>query len=304
MMNRRVTTGRRVFRPLGSITLRPRRVAHVLARVCTLLAVAILCACTKTVDMQSGLKDAEANEIVSVLNRNGIEAQKRPTKEGVALSIKEEDLSRATQVLNAAGLPRRNLSNLGQVFKKEGMISTPLEERARYIHGLSEELEYTLQQFDRVVAARVHVVLPERVAPGEPIQPSSAAVFIKYRPPLDEDMVTPRVRNLVASSIPGLSGEAANSKVSVVLVASELESPAYEWTYVGPFRVLQDSAGWLRTILFILIVLSMAGLGLAVAKVLQLNPELDAQLKKHLGKISKSKGGGADEQEAASDTAK
>lgn len=213
----------------------------------------LLCGCTKTVDLQSGLNNADANEIVTVLNRQGIEVEKRIAKEGVTLTVKEMDISRATETMHAAGLPRRSLSNLGQVFKKEGMISTPLEERVRYIYALSAELEYTLQQFDRVTAARVHVVLPERIAPGEPIQPSSAAVFVKYRPPLDEDIVVPRVRNLVASSIPGLSSEEARNKVSVVMVAAEATAPAVEWTTVGPFRVMAQSATTLASTLVIVL---------------------------------------------------
>jgi type III secretion protein J len=254
-----------------------------------LCLVVVLCACGKVVDLQSGLNDADANEILTLLNRHGIQAEKRPTKEGVALSVKDTDLARATQAMHAAGLPRRSLSNLGQVFKKEGMISTPLEERARYIHGLSAELEYTLQQFDRVISARVHVVLPERVAPGEPIQPSSAAVFVKYAPPLDEDTILPRIRNLVSSSIPGLSSEDGRSKVSVVLTPSEITAPAVEWTTVGPFRVMADSASSLigTLVAFVLIVLvTLAAGGFMVAK---RNPKLAALMEKHLGKLSAKK---------------
>jgi type III secretion protein J len=241
------------------------------------------------VDLQTGLNDADANEILTLLNKHGIQAEKRPTKEGVALSVKDTDLARATQTMHAAGLPRRSLSNLGQVFKKEGMISTPLEERARYIHGLSAELEYTLQQFDRVISARVHVVLPERVAPGEPIQPSSAAVFVKYTPPMDEDTILPRIRNLVSSSIPGLSGEDGRSKVSVVLTPSELTAPTVEWTTVGPFRVMSDSAGTLAGMLvaFALMVLfALAAVGFMMAK---RNPKAAALIDKYLGTLSAKK---------------
>ncbi|WP_296555972.1 type III secretion system inner membrane ring lipoprotein SctJ [Pigmentiphaga sp.] len=222
--------------------------------VCVSLLLALLAACSKMVTLQAGLTDADANEIVLVLNRKGIQVDKQKNKEGVTLLVKDSDLSRATETMSAAGLPRRSLSNLGEVFKKQGMISSPMEERVRYIHGLSAELESTMLQFDNVVVARVHVVLPERIAPGEPIQPSSAAVFIKYRPPLDEDAVMPRVRRLVASSIPGLAGEDGRNKVSVVMMAGEPPVPGIAWTMLGPFRVAADSAGglmWSITLLFL-----------------------------------------------------
>jgi type III secretion protein J len=137
----------------------------------------------------------------------------------------------------------------------------------RYIHGLSQELEFTLQQFDNVISARVHVVLPERFSPGDPIQPSSAAVFIKHRLPFDEDSVIPRVRSLVASSIPGLSGEGGLNKVSVTLVPSNNVLPdAVEWKSVGPFTVQAGSAGWLYGLFIAVAILFVSVLGF-VAKV-------------------------------------
>ena len=69
-----------------------------------MLLLSFLCACSKVVDLQSGLKDADANEMVTVLNRHGVDAQKRITKEGVALSVKDTDISCVTEALNAAGL--------------------------------------------------------------------------------------------------------------------------------------------------------------------------------------------------------
>ncbi|PFH10296.1 type III secretion protein J [Collimonas sp. PA-H2] len=238
------------------------------ARFLALLLMLGMCACSEKVSLQSGLNDADANEIVMLLNRQGMDAQKLSGKAGVTVMIKDGDISRATAAMQAAGLPKRSLAQLGDVFKKEGMISTPLEERIRYIHGLSQELEYTLQQFDNVVTARVHVVLPERVAPGEPIQPSSAAVFIKHREPFDEDMLLPRIRNLVASSIPGLSGEDGRAKVSVVLIPAEPAAAGVEWQMVGPFQVVADSAPALRNLIAGLASLALLSLLLVLALLL------------------------------------
>ena len=250
------------------------RTRHLLRKVCVSLLLALLAACSKMVTLQAGLTDADANEIVLVLNRQGIEVDKQKNKEGVSLQVKEGDLSRATETMNAAGLPRRSLSNLGEVFKKQGMISSPMEERVRYIHGLSAELESTMLQFDNVVIARVHVVLPERIAPGEPIQPSSAAVFIKYRPPLDEDAVMPRVRRLVASSIPGLAGEDGRSKVSVVMTPGEPPVPGIAWTMLGPFRVAADSAGGLRWAISLLFLAALGACGYIVFQMAARNPRV------------------------------
>lgn len=245
---------------------------------------ALLAGCGSRANLQVGLNDADANEIVTLLNRHGIEAQKAPTKEGVTLTVNATDIARATTAMQAAGLPRRALSDLGQVFKKDSMISTPLEERARYIHALSAELESTLQQFDNVISARVHVVLPERIAPGEPIQPSSAAVFVKYHGTVDEDTLLPRIRQLVASSIPGLSGEGGRAKVSVVMASTIYTAPAIEWSNVGPFRVQAGSALALSiTLLGLALLMAVMLVGLLFA-LCRYHPGLAAWFKSRFGK--------------------
>ncbi|MES2742997.1 MAG: type III secretion inner membrane ring lipoprotein SctJ [Pseudomonadota bacterium] len=255
-----------------------------LNRIGMVLVMVTLCACTKMVGLQGGLNDGDANEIVALLNRYGIEAEKTVLKGVVSLQVREDELARATDAMHSAGLPRRSLSDLGQVFKKEGMISTPLEERVRYLHGISQELEYTLQQIDHVVAARVHVVLPERIAPGEPIQPSSAAVFIKFRPPFDEDVIVPRIRNLVASSIPGLSGEYGADKVSIILTPGENVAPEIPMANVFGVTVLASSAAFLTNLVVGLGVLAtLLLLGLAASLAMR-NEKVALWVKDHFGK--------------------
>jgi type III secretion protein J len=210
---------------------------------------AFLAACVSDVTLQSGLSDADANEVVTLLKRNGVAVNKVQAKGGVTLTVREGQLARAADLMQAAGLPRKAQAHLGQVFKKEGMISTPMEERARYLYALSQELEYTLSQIDGVIVARVHVVLPERVAPGEPVQPSSAAVFLKVQAPFDEDLLVPRVKRLITTSIPGLTDEVGARKLSVVLVPTQkVDAPHMDWQQVGPFLVEMSSAEGLRTV--------------------------------------------------------
>ena len=267
----------------GGAVLRTRTggLGNALLKGALLMLVAVLLsACSKLVTLQANLKDADANEMVLVLDQNGIEVEKHRDKEGVTLMVDESDLSRASAALNAAGLPRRNPASLGEVFKRQGMISSPLEERVRYIYGLSEELGYTLQQFDRVISARVHVVLPERVAPGEPILPSSAAVFVKYRPPLDEDRIVPSIHNLVAGSIPGLAEAAGTDKISIVMIPTELPPPSIEWTKVGPFTVQAVSAGTLTMTLIALVVLVLVAGGVMLFEMSKNNKRLAAVLSK------------------------
>jgi type III secretion protein J len=228
----------------------------------------LLTACSQNIELQTSIAENDANEMISVLMKAGISASKKTSKEGATVMVKDSEISKAMAVLNANGLPRKQTTGLGEIFKKEGMISTPLEERARYIFGLSQELEKTLNQIDDVVTARVHVVLPERIAPGEPIMPSSASVFIKHKKTFDADAMTPRIRSLVSTSIPGLS-DLPKEKISIVYVDVLEVKNSIEWTMVGPVKVDSTSVGTLQTILFILfalVVLSMGFAALAVFK--------------------------------------
>lgn len=213
-----------------------------------LLSTLILTGCSESVELHRQLSEQEANEVIAELADKQIRAQKIPAKDGVVVRVRANDIGRAVRTLEAVGLPKVTRSTLGDIFRKEGVISTPLEERARYIYALSQELEATLSNIDGVIVARVHVVLPERVAPGEPVQPASASVFIKHDPRLDPDNIQPRVRRMVASSIPGMASAIENTqKLTVVFVPATAYKEQQKLTYLGPFLVPEQDLGFWRT---------------------------------------------------------
>lgn len=209
----------------------------------------LLTGCDKPVILHTGINESDANEMLSELSKYRIDARKQMDKNGVAVLVNQTDLDRSVQILNARGLPHRSRTNMGEVFQKNGIISSPMEERARYIYALSQEVESTLAQIDGVVVARVHVVLPERVAPGEPVQPASAAVFIKYLNNLDPDSIEPRIRRLVTTSIPGLNGKGPDA-VSVVFVPGEAYQDRREFVTLGPFILTTEEYGTVKTLFF------------------------------------------------------
>jgi type III secretion protein J len=160
------------------------------------------------VELYTDLKEPEANEIVAALAAEGIAASKgRPEGASWQVEVDEGRMGRALEVLRAQGLPPERFASMGDVFQKQGLVSTPAEERMRYIYAVSQELSQTLRNVDGVVAARVHVVIPANDPLSEKIRPSSAAVFIKYRPDVDMRLLAPAVKEMVAHSIEGLSHE-------------------------------------------------------------------------------------------------
>lgn len=181
--------------------------------LCSLIA--LFTACGAQVELLSAISESEANEALAALLDADIKALKTPGKEGlVNIQVEQGQVARAITILQAEGLPRERYAKMGEVFRKEGLISSPLEERARYLWALSQELSATVSQIDGVMKARVHVVLPERSTGGDPALPSSAAVFIKYKQGYNLDDAIPSIKRLVANSISGLTSD----KVSVVLL--------------------------------------------------------------------------------------
>ena len=190
----------------------------ILALLLALGLALLLSACARKVELMAAIAESEATELLGALQNAGLAAEKVPGKEGmVGMHIAADQVGRAVDLLREQGLPRERFAGMGQVFKKEGLISSPLEERARYLYALSQELGATLNQIDGVIVARVHVVLPERSSIGESQQPASAAVFLKYQEGYDMDAVQPQVRRLVTNSIPGL----APDKITIVMVPSQ-----------------------------------------------------------------------------------
>jgi len=177
----------------------------------------LLAACASRVELFSAAYESEANAVLSVLLDAGVAASKSTTKTGISVSVDAQDVARALDIMRSRGLPRDRFDGMGQIFRKEGLVSSPLEERARYVYALSQELAATLTQMDGVVTARVHVVLPERGNVGGSATPSTAAVFIKHRLGYNLDALQPQIRKLVTHAIPGLTED----RVSVALVAAQ-----------------------------------------------------------------------------------
>lgn len=202
-----------------------------------LFSLLFLQACTERAVLFTGLSEAEANEIYAHLLAAGIPAEKNKAKDGSSVSVPKDMSATALNLTQAHGLPRDKKTSIGQVFKKENMISSPLEERARYLYALSQELEATLMQIDGVLSAKVHIVLPERSNPGEPISPSSAAVFVKYVESAQFPAYIPKVREMVFKSIPGITGD-PQSSVTVTAVPSEVKvDECVPLVWYGPIAI-------------------------------------------------------------------
>jgi type III secretion protein J len=170
------------------------------------LAVACIVAGCSRGPLYSDLTENQANEVQATLLSAGIDARKQAmtkTKDW-CVEVDRSDIPRAMAVLNASGLPRQPLRNLGEVFPKEGFVSSPLEERARYVFALSQEVEQTLRQLDGVVDARVHIAMPERNVLDDKSPSASASVVIIEQPGASLEARETDIKAIVTDGVEGL----------------------------------------------------------------------------------------------------
>lgn len=185
--------------------------------VASLALALLLGACAKQ-ELYSQLSERSANEMIAVLRGAGIEAEKTVKEGQFSISTASGDFAQAIRTLSAQGYPRETYDTMGKVFKREGFVSTPLEERARLLHAMSQEISNTLTNIDGVITARVHLVVPEKNPLVDKPQPAAAAVFIKHRPDRNLSGQIAQIKALVVNSIEGL----AYDNVTVALFPAEV----------------------------------------------------------------------------------
>lgn len=171
-------------------------------------AALLLAGCEHESTLHSGLQEDQANLVMAALLNAGITCHKSPGEEGTwNVTVDESKFAEAVDLLERTGLPRREHKGVGEVFKKTGMISSPSEERIRFMDALAQDLAKTISGIEGVIDARVHIVLPENDPFARHAMPSSAAVFIRARWDADLTDTIPSVKGLVKNAIEGLSAE-------------------------------------------------------------------------------------------------
>ncbi len=207
------------------------------------------------------ISESSANEIVAFLDSKGIVAKKQPGQAGLfSVFVDEADFGPSVTMLEAEGLPRAAYDSLGNVFKKEGVVSTPLEENARLIFALSQEVAGSIALIDGVLDARVHVVLPTTDAFGNTSAPSSASIFIKHRHNASIENEVSRIKQLVEKSIQNLKYE----NISVFLFAAPAvkDSAPTQWKNVLGIKVAPASAAFIYVLVGLCLILLCTAIGI------------------------------------------
>ena len=167
-----------------------------------------LCLAACRTELYQNLSENTANELLSALLERGLTAEKvNRGKNGFVITVEEEDQLRALEILRDLGLPKPAFEGLGVIFRKESMMSSPLEEKARFAHALAQELTASCSRLDGVVDARVHVVLRDKDVLTGTVTPASAAVMLRHTPDAPVDRYISQVRALVVQAVPDVEAE-------------------------------------------------------------------------------------------------
>src|SRR5216110_2552962 len=157
----------------------------------------------------------DSSAIIKDLERQAIPYELR--NDGAAIMVPKDKVTRLRMKLAEAGLPKGGGIGYEIFDKSDALGSTSFVQNINHLRALEGELARTIKALDRVQAARVHLVLPERPLFAREKAEASASIVLKVRGALEPQQVR-AIRHLVASAVNGLKPE----RVSVVDEAGRL----------------------------------------------------------------------------------
>ena len=161
---------------------------------------------TQFVTLYSGLDAHDSGRIVDHLRSRGTAFEIEGG--GTIIRVPEAEVDELRVAFAVEGLPRGG--NVGfELFEGNAFTATDFVQRLNFQRGLQGELARTIESFDAVDSARVHIVLPERSLFRNDERPTTASVVIALRPGMRlSSSEVGGVAHLVSGAVEGLEPEA------------------------------------------------------------------------------------------------
>jgi flagellar M-ring protein FliF len=147
--------------------------------------------------------------IVKDLERQAIPYELK--NDGSIVLVPKDRVTRLRMKLAESGLPKGGGIGYEIFDKTDALGATSFVQNINHLRALEGELSRTIRAIDRVQAARVHLVLPERPLFARDKAEASASIVLKVRGALEPQQVR-AIRHLAASAVNGLKPE----RVSIV----------------------------------------------------------------------------------------
>ncbi len=151
----------------------------------------------------------DSASIIKDLDRQAIQFQLK--NDGAIILVPKDKVARLRMKLAESGLPKGGGVGYEIFDKSDALGATTFIQNINHLRALEGELARTIRSLDRVEAARVHLVLPDRPLFSRDKIDASASIVLKVRGTLDPQQVR-AIRHLVATAVNGLKPE----RVSVI----------------------------------------------------------------------------------------
>ena len=161
------------------------------------------------VPLFTDLSVEDSASIVKDLERQAIAYQLK--NDGAIVMVAKDNVARLRMKLAENGLPKGGGVGYEIFDKSDALGSTTFVQNINHLRALEGELARTIRGIDRVQAARVHLVLPDRPLFSRDKIDASASIVLKVRGSLEPQQVR-AIRHLVATAVNGLKPE----RISVV----------------------------------------------------------------------------------------
>ncbi|WP_426409065.1 flagellar basal-body MS-ring/collar protein FliF [Bradyrhizobium ganzhouense] len=157
----------------------------------------------------------DSSSIIKDLERQGIQFELR--NEGTIIMVPKDKVTRLRMKLAEGGLPKGGGIGYEVFDKSDALGTTSFVQNINHLRALEGELARTIRAIDRIQAARVHLVLPERPLFSREAPEPSASIVVRVRGSLEAQQIR-AIRHLVASAVNGLKPQ----RVSIVDEAGTL----------------------------------------------------------------------------------
>src|SRR3981081_3731864 len=161
------------------------------------------------------LSPEDSAGIVKDLERQAIAFELK--NDGAVIMVPKDRVTRLRMKLAEGGLPKGGGVGYEIFDKSDALGTTSFVQNINHLRALEGELARTIRAIDRVQAARVHLVLPERPLFSRETPEPSASLVVRVRGPLHAPQIR-SIRHLVASAVNGLKPQ----RVSIVDEAGQL----------------------------------------------------------------------------------
>ena len=131
--------------------------------------------------------------------------------DGATLLVPQDKVTRLRMKLAEGGMPKGGGIGYEIFDKSDALGTTSFVQNINHMRALEGELSRTIRAIDRIQAARVHLVIPERPLFARDKADPSASIVLKVRGALEMQQVR-AIRHMVASAVNGLKPQ----RISIV----------------------------------------------------------------------------------------